>query len=89
MDLFNEISFKTSKLITQKYSTSFSIGISNFLPRVKAKEAAEYKYINYKNLVNDIKQNPINYTIWFRKIYERLHIIKQKEFDIAFIFYLV
>jgi 15-cis-phytoene synthase len=31
MDLFNEISFKTSKLITQKYSTSFSIAIS-FLP---------------------------------------------------------
>jgi phytoene synthase len=31
MELFNEISFKTSKLITRKYSTSFSIAVS-FLP---------------------------------------------------------
>ena len=31
MDLYNEISFKTSKLITIKYSTSFSIAVS-FLP---------------------------------------------------------
>ena len=31
MDLFEQISFKTSKLITQKYSTSFSIAVS-FLP---------------------------------------------------------
>lgn len=31
MDVFNEISFKTSKLITKKYSTSFSIAVS-FLP---------------------------------------------------------
>lgn len=31
MDLYNEISFKTSKLITRKYSTSFSIAVS-FLP---------------------------------------------------------
>ena len=32
MDLYTEISFKTSKLITRKYSTSFSIAVS-FLPR--------------------------------------------------------
>ncbi len=31
MDLYNEISFKTSKLITHKYSTSFSTAVS-FLP---------------------------------------------------------
>jgi phytoene synthase len=31
MDLYNEIAFKTSKLITRKYSTSFSIAVS-FLP---------------------------------------------------------
>jgi 15-cis-phytoene synthase len=31
MDLYNEISFKTSKLITRKYSTSFSIAVG-FLP---------------------------------------------------------
>jgi phytoene synthase len=31
MELFDEISYKTSKLITQKYSTSFSIAVS-FLP---------------------------------------------------------
>jgi len=31
MNLFNEISFSTSRLITQKYSTSFSIAVS-FLP---------------------------------------------------------
>jgi 15-cis-phytoene synthase len=31
MELYNEIAFKTSKLITRKYSTSFSIAVS-FLP---------------------------------------------------------
>ncbi len=31
MDLYTEISYKTSKLITQKYSTSFSVAVS-FLP---------------------------------------------------------
>jgi 15-cis-phytoene synthase len=32
MDIYNEISFRTSRLITQKYSTSFSIAVS-FLPK--------------------------------------------------------
>lgn len=32
MDLYNEISFKTSQLITKKYSTSFSIAVS-YLPQ--------------------------------------------------------
>ena len=34
MDIYNEISFKTVKLITRKYSTSFSIAVS-FLSYVK------------------------------------------------------
>ena len=32
MELFKDISFKTSKIVTQKYSTSFSIAVS-FLPK--------------------------------------------------------
>jgi len=51
MDLFNEISFKTSKLITQKYSTSFTIAVS-FLS--KEMRQAIYSIYGFVRLADEI-----------------------------------
>jgi len=51
MDLYNEITFRTSKLITQKYSTSFSIAVS-FLPNEMQK--AIYSIYGFVRLADEI-----------------------------------
>jgi len=53
------------------------IGISNFIPRINPKEVAEFKYINYKHLTLDIKKNPSDYTVWFKKIVEQVNTLKK------------
>jgi isopentenyl-diphosphate delta-isomerase len=56
------------------------LGISNRVPVINDSEVAEYKYFNFNELKNDIQNNPENYTVWFRKIYEMVNqqIIKLK-----------
>ncbi len=51
MDLYNEISFTTSKLITKKYSTSFSIAVSR-LP--KEMRQAIYSIYGFVRLADEI-----------------------------------
>lgn len=43
-------------------------GISDNLPKLNPEEAMEYKYIRPDLLIEDMKENPTNYTIWFRII---------------------
>jgi isopentenyl-diphosphate delta-isomerase len=33
----------------------------------------EWKYINYNDLLTEIKTNPNEYTVWFKKIVERVN----------------
>ncbi len=51
MDLYTEIAFKTSKIITQKYSTSFSIAVS-FLPQEMRQ--AIYSIYGFVRLADEI-----------------------------------
>lgn len=51
MDLYNNVSYQTSKLITQKYSTSFSIAVS-FLPFEMRK--AIYSVYGFVRLADEI-----------------------------------
>lgn len=51
MELYNEISFRTSKFITQKYSTSFSIAVS-FLPHEMRQ--AIYSIYGFVRLADEI-----------------------------------
>lgn len=51
MDLYTEISFKTSKIITQRYSTSFSIAVS-FLPQEMRQ--AIYSIYGFVRLADEI-----------------------------------
>jgi len=48
-------------------------GISDEIPKSNTHEVMEWKYLNYFNLHKDIAQNPDNYTVWFKKIFERVH----------------
>jgi isopentenyl-diphosphate delta-isomerase len=56
------------------------LGVSDQMPVLNISEVSEYKYLNYLELDNDIKTNPENYTIWFRKIVQQVntHIGKYK-----------
>lgn len=48
-------------------------GITDDLPLINQNEVADWKYISFRNLAEDIEKQPENYTIWFRKIYKRVH----------------
>jgi isopentenyl-diphosphate delta-isomerase len=48
-------------------------GISDKLPLINKKEVNDWRYHSYFHLHNDLQLNPENYTVWFRKIFERVH----------------
>lgn len=53
MDLYNEISFRTSKLITKKYSTSFSIAVSFLEPEMKRSIYSIYGFVRLADEIVD------------------------------------
>ncbi len=48
------------------------IGYSNTLPVPNPIEVMDYKYLTTKELTDAVKQNPENYTVWFKLIFERV-----------------
>jgi len=54
------------------------IGTTDLTPNVNFDEVAEYKYISYDDLIRDIQKSPSNYTVWFKKIVERVSILITK-----------
>lgn len=53
MQLYNETSFECSKIITQKYSTSFSLGIKAFNKRLHYPIYAIYGFVRYADEIVD------------------------------------
>jgi isopentenyl-diphosphate delta-isomerase len=49
------------------------VGIVNEPPVINAAEVEEWRYIPYKKLISEINKSPDNFTVWFRKIVERVH----------------
>lgn len=49
------------------------VGISDEEPIINLDEVMEWKYINFIDLKKDIELNPNNYTVWFKKIFERVN----------------
>jgi isopentenyl-diphosphate delta-isomerase len=47
-------------------------GISDIIPIINPDEVHEFKYMKFNDLRNDVGLNPHNYTVWFRKIFERV-----------------
>jgi len=48
------------------------IGFSNQMPQPNPVEVMDYKYISTTDLIQDVAQNPQNYTVWFKLIFERV-----------------
>lgn len=49
------------------------MGITNEKPNPDPLEVNEWKTIAYNDLLQDVQQNPENYTVWFRKIFEKVN----------------
>jgi len=50
------------------------VGISDQLPLPDEMEVCDYKYIDLDKLLNDISEREYDYTVWFKKIVERVII---------------
>jgi isopentenyl-diphosphate delta-isomerase len=49
------------------------LGFTDEKPVINPDEVDDWKYITFSELKADIEINPENYTIWFRKIFERVN----------------
>jgi isopentenyl-diphosphate delta-isomerase len=54
-------------------------GISDQIPKINDFEVMDWKYMNYFALHKDLIINPDRYTIWFRKIFERVYQYLSKQ----------
>lgn len=54
------------------------IGVTNQKPTINTDEVDSYRYISYDELKKDIELNPDNYTVWFKKLYEKVQSYKLK-----------
>jgi len=54
------------------------LGITDTEPVINTSEVEDWKRISFSDIHNDIKQNPQNYTYWFRELYEKVnsHILR-------------
>ncbi len=50
------------------------VGITDEKPSINANEVKEWKYIGYSALKNEIEGTPENYTVWFKKIFEKVNL---------------
>lgn len=50
------------------------LGITDELPKINTDEVMDWKYISYNELLIDIRNNPQKYTVWFKKIFERVYL---------------
>lgn len=48
-------------------------GITDNIPFINHDEVEEWKAVPFEDLQHDIRLNPESYTIWFRKIYEKVY----------------
>ncbi len=55
------------------------IGISDDKPVINTDEVEEWKYISYKRLIAEIDKYPDHYTVWFRRIVERVQKYVEKK----------
>ncbi len=56
-------------------------GITDDIPKINTDEVVEFKYIKYQDLTIDVKNNSSHYTVWFKKIFEQVNLLKMKEFN--------
>jgi isopentenyl-diphosphate delta-isomerase len=84
--LFEEVGLKTKveRQFSFEYTCSFEdglieneldhifIGNTEQIPALNLDEVQEMKFISYDDLKNEIQNNPNNFSVWFKLIYERV-----------------
>lgn len=75
---------KLKFLFTFKYNAEFDnglieheldhvfVGKSDDLPVLNIQEAKDFKYVLINELIEDVRINPVNYTFWFKEIFEKV-----------------
>lgn len=58
-------------LIEHEFDHVF-FGVCDQNPVINEMEVLSYKFVNYQELKNEITENPEIYTVWFRKIFDRV-----------------
>lgn len=48
------------------------LGFSDQLPNMNAEEVMSFRYITFDELKSDVAKNPDAFTVWFRRIFERV-----------------
>lgn len=61
---------KLDNEITEHEFDHVFFGITDQNPNFNPDEVMDWQYISYSNLALDLKINPDNYTVWFKKIVE-------------------
>ncbi len=67
-----------NELIEYEFDHVF-IGVSDDIPKINLDEVVEWKAISFTDLCKDAISNPDLYTIWFRKLYQRVGKFEQME----------
>jgi len=48
------------------------LGFSDQVPQINVHEVMDFRYIRFEELKTDIDKKPDAYTVWFRRIFERV-----------------
>ena len=72
-DLFNFIyKEKLDNELTEHELDHVFIGYSEEVPNFNAEEVCDFKYIDFDELANDIREQADKYTYWFKHVYEKV-----------------
>ena len=72
-DLFNFIyKEKLDNELTEHELDHVFIGYSEEVPNYNAEEVCDFKYIDFDELANDIREQADKYTYWFKHVYENV-----------------
>lgn len=59
-------------LTEYEYDVVF-FGITDELPQINPLEVMNWRYVSFENLKQELEQKENHFTIWFRKIYQKVH----------------
>jgi len=65
-----------NELIEYEFDHVF-VGVSDDMPKINLDEVVEWKAISFTDLCKDVISSPELYTIWFRKLYQRVGEFKR------------
>ncbi len=65
-----------NNLIEHEYDHVYC-GVTDMQPHPNGREVQAWKWAKPETILNDLNENPGNYTVWFRKIFERVMLARE------------